>query len=393
MGLITTHCCTKNESSDTPPDMKLKIQLQGDISNNLSSSLLDNRKRVSFSETMEQRNIYIENEKRYTETKYDDIKKNPFNEEENIEDNLFTNVSFEESDNKFVIEDNFHRQRSMLPKTYEEIDKIINGDLAYKSIDKKKIISIINEIANQSNRIDCIIPIKNETEIGFIILTEFFIFLYMNKSNEVEKKYHINEIDFTTLTRDGQELILHLIGGRTSVIKSTLIKLEKVAACLASSYLLCKKGGQINSRQLSVILIDESFDIVDKIETIANYVEYRDLFNNFIFMKFRKIEKDCDINFKYISIRLSYEGTMKSANAIITKTELYIMFYNKNKKQFELVYKLSLASITKLIPNLRSNRLKIYNKDTFKTNPLVLQSESFCVILSLIEEMTKTKQK
>ena len=181
MGLITTHCCTKNESSDTPPDMKLKIQLQGDISNNLSSSLLDNRKRVSFSETMEQRNIYIENEKRYTETKYDDIKKSPFNEEENIEDNLFTNVSFEESDNKFVIEDNFHRQRSMLPKTYEEIDKIINGDLAYKSIDKKKIISIINEIANQSNRIDCIIPIKNETEIGFIILTEFFIFLYMNK--------------------------------------------------------------------------------------------------------------------------------------------------------------------------------------------------------------------
>ena len=69
------------------------------------------------------------------------------------------------------------------------------------------------------------------------------------------------------------------------------------------------------------------------------------------------------------------------------------MFYNKNKKQFELVYKLSLASITKLIPNLRSNRLKIYNKDTFKTNPLVLQRESFCVILSLIEEMTKTKQK
>ena len=154
MGLITTHCCTKNESSDTPPDMKLKIQLQGDISNNLSSSLLDNRKRVSFSETMEQRNTYIENEKRYTETKYDDIKKNPFNEEENIEDNLFTNVSFEESDNKFVIEDNFHRQRSMLPKTYEEIDKIINGDLAYKSIDKNlKPLSYISSTISKSSYI------------------------------------------------------------------------------------------------------------------------------------------------------------------------------------------------------------------------------------------------
>lgn len=393
MGLITTHCCTKNESSENPLDMKLKIQLQGDISNNLSSSLIDNTKKVSFSSTMEQRNIYIENEKKYTETKYDDIKKNPFNEEDNIEDNLFTNVSFEESENKFVIEDNFHRQRSLLPKTYEEIEKIINGDNTYISIDKKRIISVLSEIRNQSNRIDCIIPIKQEKEIGFIILTEFFIFQYINKSNEVEKKYHINEIDFATLTRDGHELILHLIGKRTLVIKSTLIKLEKVAACLASSYLLCKKGGQINSRQLSVILIDESFDIVGKIETISNYVEYRDIFNNFIFMKFRKIEKDCDINFKYISIRLSHEGTMKTANALITKTTLYIMFYSKDKKQFNLVYKLSLSSITKLIPNLRSNRLKIFNTDTFKINPLVLQTESFCAILSLIEEMTKIKQK
>ena len=76
---------------------------------------------------------------------------------------------------------------------------------------------------------------------------------------------------------------------------------------------------------------------------------------------------------------------------LLQKKELYVMFYNKNKKQFELVYKLSLSSITKLIPNLRANRLKIYNKDIFKANPLVLQSESFCVILSLIEEMTKTK--
>lgn len=405
MGLITSHCCAKNDNNSntnqSKDNEKIKLKIQygvSDLSNNLSSSFIDNNnnKKVSFNGTLEQRNVYIENEKKYTDAKYDDIKKNPFvnqgNEDE--EENLFTNVSFEESENKFIIEDNFHKQRSLLPKTFEEIENLLKK--TEKSVEnffienKNKIIKVITEIKNQSCRIDCIIPGQKENVHYIIILTEFHIFYFESLFGEnfKQKQYLLNDIDFLTVTRNGRELIIHLIENRILIIKSNIIKLEKVAACLCSSYLLCKKGDQItNTRQLSVIVIDENFEILEKIEKTSNYIIYRDALNNFLEEKLKKVEINEIKNFKYIAVKLSIEGNNISANVIITKSFFFVLLY-KNR-QFEIIHKIKLSSMTKLIPNLRTNRLKIYNNDSFKTTPLIVQSESFCSILSLIEEIIK----
>ena len=68
MGLITTHCCAKNDNNSntnqSKDNEKIKLKIQygvSDLSNNLSSSFIDNNnnKKFSFNGTLEQRNVYI----------------------------------------------------------------------------------------------------------------------------------------------------------------------------------------------------------------------------------------------------------------------------------------------------------------------------------------------
>jgi hypothetical protein len=93
----------------------------------------------------------------------------------------------------------------------------------------------------------------------------------------MKNKILIGDIDYITLLRDGSKVIFHLIDNKTYVINHN--KLEKVAACVCASYFYDKN--EINvfkdtiNRQISVIVVNENFPIVSRIEKISDFYLYR----------------------------------------------------------------------------------------------------------------------
>ena len=118
-----------------------------------------------------------------------------------------------------------------------------------------------------------------------IILTEFFIFeLFFDEKMEkfiLKLIVEISSIDFVTLSRNGKKMILHLVKNNNNLNNFILDykQLEKIVGCIAASYfydkLDCGLNKKIINRQISVIVLNEKFEIFNELEKIDNFEEYR----------------------------------------------------------------------------------------------------------------------
>jgi len=205
-----------------------------------------------------------------------------------------------------------------LPKTIEQIkilgknkskenNEKLNLSLIYNdSLENLKLklsqsLKSIQEIKNMPvHRIDGILFLKKNKEL--IILTEFFIFyfVYENNAFNLIRNIAITSIDYVTLTRNGNKMILHLV---SSVLNKNLKnnnnfsnnnsnstantrnfvlnykQLEKVVGCIASTYFYDKQDFGLKkeflNRHISVIIVNENFEIFDDLEKIKNFDEYK----------------------------------------------------------------------------------------------------------------------
>ena len=138
------------------------------------------------------------------------------------------------------------------------------------------INSAVESIMTTNNRLDGVLYLHQSDAL--ILLTEFNIYEYEKNETKFEltKAIPIQEIDFITLTRDGKKVILHLIADRTYIIKHA--GLEKLAACICATYFYDKTGVEIkenNNRQISVIVLNENFQILRVLEQKSDFNQYK----------------------------------------------------------------------------------------------------------------------
>ena len=122
-------------------------------------------------------------------------------------------------------------------------------------------------------------------------MTEFFIFEFF--FNEKEQKFslkitiEISSINFVTLSRNGKKMILHLVKNNNNNKNDNNLnnfildykQLDKIVGCISASYFYDKLDYALNkkiiNRQISVIILNEKFEIFKELEKIENFEEYR----------------------------------------------------------------------------------------------------------------------
>lgn len=247
------------------------------------------KKGVSFANAVEQRTYIMEED---VEVGYYDgvINIEELNENDN-EDN-YLEISFENSENKFILEDFFYKFNYKLPKHVEEINWIKTlPEEEYRTICEKIVTAIAwskeNPKKNMFNRLDAILLKKPSKQL--ILLTEFYIFDFnYNQHNEYElsRCIEIATIDYITMGRSGNFITFHLVPiykNKENVNKNYTInyyKLEKVICCISSSCFYDRPEGstlklETYNRQISVIIINDNFEINEDLSKITNFSDYR----------------------------------------------------------------------------------------------------------------------
>jgi len=202
-------------------------------------------------------------------------------------------ISFEKTDNKFVIEDYFYRLDYILPRRPKEIQWI------KKDLPEVEYIQLCDKIENATKiakeslkkntiyRIDGIILQKPTKKL--ILLTEFYIFDFnytRHGDYELNRTIEISTIDFITMARSGNFLILHLVPvykNKENINKNYLLqhqKVEKIVCCLTQSCFVDKPEGSVLridtiNREIPVVTINDDLEIIDQLEKISNFSEYR----------------------------------------------------------------------------------------------------------------------
>jgi hypothetical protein len=283
-----------------------------------------------------------------------------------------------------------------------------------------------NSICTHFHRVDGILLINFDK---LIILTEFYIFDYSLSKNEfvLTRSIMISTIDFITLARDGNEIILHLI---PSILNKTNYRvkyknLEKVACCLSSTYLYdnpdLKNRG---SREVSVITINNKFNLFDELEKICEYSKYCHYLNNFIEKtlsqsKLPEVDFD-DLAFQYkycavkyrvnnnndekktstytnnTNININVNSTsintntidtidfFENADLIVTRRDIYILKYTS--LVFKLTYHIQMGNLKKLTNKNGASSFFIYDKKVVP-NGLEIFTESCMSLLTLIDDL------
>ncbi len=204
-------------------------------------------------------------------------------------------VSFENSENLFVIEDNYYRNHYNLPKKSEEITWL--NELEYEELTEiKDKIETALKLAKDStksnlfNRIDGMLLKRPSKQ--FILLTEFFLFdfvLNKNSNYELIRSIDISTIDYITIGRSGNFLTLHLVPvykNKENINKNYTLqyfKLEKIVSCITSSSFYDKFEGSTQkiesiNRHIPVITINDSFEIIENLQKLCNFTDYRYVF-------------------------------------------------------------------------------------------------------------------
>jgi hypothetical protein len=250
--------------------------------------MITNRK-VSFSNANELRTFIVEENE---EVKYFDGLIDVDSNVQCIEDNPgqdnFQEISFEETEHKFLIEDNFYKHPYKFPKKVADIKwikQLPKEELNKYAENLETAINIAGEkVKNMFYRIDGIIIFESNKEL--ILLTEFYIFdyLFVKEKYEFNRIIEIKLIDFITLTRDGNSMILHMVPiykNNENINKNFILmqqRLERVVACICSSNFYDMPTGQklehLN-RRISVIFIDENFEVFETLQSVTSFDEYK----------------------------------------------------------------------------------------------------------------------
>lgn len=242
------------------------------------------KKKVSFSPMIELRNYNVEDTTNNEMVYYDDIK---HSEDINNEE-IMMNISFEEMEYRFVIEDCFYKQSYKLPKTLDSIKELKMNNAEVVTM-KGKIVEALTTAKQNSTspiyRIDGILYIKDTKQL--VILTEFFLFDFVYRQNTyiLNRTIMITSIDYITLSRDGSKVILHLVPqfkNKENINKNYILEhknLEKVVGCIAATYFYDKKDFGLRmeyvNRQISVIVINEAYEIFNDLQKLNDFHDYK----------------------------------------------------------------------------------------------------------------------
>ena len=414
MGILTSQCCVVKTTEDTVNKSLLSstIKKESKLSFTTShkddspnsnesncspkeyySNILAPSKRVLFSNFVNQRiftDIYKINEKSQMEEQYNDIELYMPEKEEEI---TTTNISFEESNNRFLIEDCFYKLKYQLPNSFDHVVNLFKSEeekLIIKNLLKYAIISCKNQVNNNIHRIDGMLLINTKPKPNpkvvykidelkqLIIITEKYIFDFTyGKDNKGENRfllnsdYKISQIDYLSLSSDNTILIIHFIpniGKNNFMI--TLQDLHNLAGCLCSSNLCDTVDYQnINqTRKISVILFNKSFEITDELCKCINFKELVNKMNSFLNDKLRLTFLSSDFDFfryKYCPVRLKVHSKFIEVepengivgDLIITNEELYILKYENG--DFEIINKISYKKIVQLVLSNEMNSFVI----------------------------------
>jgi hypothetical protein len=241
------------------------------------------KKKVSFSSVIKQKNFTVNsyeiNENNIDSDNYSSFVETKIlkEEEKHSEFENFNEISFEKKANKFLIEDNFLKQNYKLPTTIDKLNFFKTKDEKTFIKIKVKINSAVNDIKKHKkiNRIDGVLYIKEFSQL--LILTEFFIFdfSFKNENFILNKIVEIKNINFITLTRNGKKMILHLIEKQNFILEYK--NLDKVVSCISASYFYdnFNQNKESFNRRISVIVLNENFDVIRKLENLKNFEEYK----------------------------------------------------------------------------------------------------------------------
>jgi hypothetical protein len=277
MGLISDKCCKYKQNEDLPKNLqsaynnsKRQFKKLASSRQRTTENTESGNRRVTFSNFVEQRNIHCQEEKEYANITYEDIQRDPVFCEIK-DDELVTNISFENSENHFVIEDCYYKFPHKMPRTVDDLSFVEEKE---QNLLKTHIQHAVQSVMTTNNRIDGILYLHHLNAL--LILTEFNIYEYEKNENKFEltKVIPIQEIDFITITRDAKKVILHLVLERTYIIHSN--DLDKLVACVCATYFYDKTGQDINNnRQISVIVLNENFNIIPTLELKSDFSEYK----------------------------------------------------------------------------------------------------------------------
>ena len=271
-GILCPNLYIKHDESTPKRQSIVYHKYESDKLSEFSSNVFT-LKKVTFSPIIETRNYDID-ENNSNSVYYDDTQHNEnFAKEEEVQC-----LSFENSETKFVIEDNFYKIKYKLPKNVDDLILVKQLDNNRLKINILKAIHNAQEITKSIQRLDAIILLDDKQ---LVLLTETFIFdfSYTNNCYKINRYIQISSIDYITLYRDGSRIILHIITedkkNKNYILKHE--KLEKVVACLASSYFFTHNKGILVNRHISVITIDPNFEISKNLEIISDFYDYNNV--------------------------------------------------------------------------------------------------------------------
>ena len=422
MGLITSQCCANKNNDNINKSVNSFIKRDSRNNSNSNSqkddspnsndsncspkqyfaNLLSQPKRVLFSNFINQR-IFSDNfkindkfEVEVVET-YNDVELYIPEKEEEI---THTNISFEETNNRLLIEDGFYKIKYQLQNTFEQIQSnfsTIEAKQQIKNHIKLAIMECKNRLNNNIHRIDGILLINSN--IQMIVLTEKNLFeFYYNKDEDKYKltnEIKISYIDFISLSSDYTTMILHFspsIGLKNLTIIHE--ELNNLAACICSSNLcdIVDYDNISNTRKISIILFNKLFDITEELTKCTKFGEYINIMNSFLNEKLKLTFLSSDFDFfkyKYCSVRIKIHSKFSILDAekgfigdiIITNEEFYILKYVNC--EFEIINKIPYKTLTKLALCHDKHSFLISDNENLGNYEII--SESFSSIYNLIK--------
>ena len=341
---------------------------------------------------------------------------NAFFEDQNSES--FTNISFENSTRKFIIDDDFYKVQKKIPKTIDQIkyfnEKVSNSATQLeKTKIKNQIIAIYNTLLDASkmkvmdrdvnHRVDGILYEKDKKLL--VIITDKYIIRYKYNLNqfEEEKKVLITHIDYITLTRDHNTMILHLVEeAKQENFILTTKHVHRVVGCLCSTFFYDKHNysypkDKMVMRKTPVILINSNMvNLIEKLEQSAEFCDYREEFNDFLDKRIQTI-KEVKINpntYVYTCIHYKdckYEA-FEQGDFILDTHALYIFNYIAKEDIFELIIRVYLKDINKMDYKTTKHSITIFDTIVFPGG-LEIKSNNYRSLQELITNNIHTYNK
>jgi len=243
---------------------------------------------------------------------------------------------------------------------------------------KNQIINICNSLLavpqirilekESHYRIDGILYDKDKNLL--MIITDRYIIKYKYEINTfiIENKILIAHIDYITLTRDHNYMILHLVEEANQDNLAIANKnLHRVVGCLCSTFFYDKHDytypkDRMVERKTPVILVNQKMtDLIHTLKTATEFCHYRDEFNDFLSVRLKRLKIDID-NYVYTCINyriVKEEAIFIQADFVLDLHAIYIVEFIKDK--FETLFTLYLKNIKGMKTIKSSHSFIIYD--------------------------------